>query len=383
MIQRTHESAARRASRAAFAAAAAVALYTAAAFGALLYAGLVAPLSCLLAAACGVGVALIAAKVVLRHEVNERERRFAQAQLESARDRAKETASPVAPPSAAPLEAARRRAPVAAPAAAAEGQERREIRMSREIQSALLPHEVPFIEGYHVEVDYQPCGALGGDFYDFRRFADGRLLMTLGDVSGKGPAGAIVMAMVQTLFRENADELAGPAELLRRVNQGFAGALGKGIFVTSLVGVLDPAHHQLTLAGAGHHPVLLLNPSARRTTQVGARGLALGLVAGRGFGDSLVETTIDLAPGDSLLLYTDGATESVADLAADVGENRLRAAAAAAILPGPHGALQRLRDDLWADGGRRDDTTLMLVTRLGEQARDRLASDRTAQDATA
>lgn len=371
MIRRTHESAARRASRAAFAAAAAVALYTAAAFGALLYAGLVAPLSCLLAAACGVGVALIAAKVVLRHEVRERERRFAQAQLESARDRAQDLTTPVPTPPKEP-------APVRAPAPRT-GPERREIRESREIQSALLPREVPFVEGYHVEVDYQPCGALGGDFYDFRRFEDGRLLMTLGDVSGKGPAGAIVMAMVQTLFRENADELAGPAELLRRVNQGFAGALGKGIFVTSLVGVLDPTHNQLTLAGAGHHPVLLLNPSARRTTQVGARGLALGLVAGTGFQDSLVETTIDLAPGDSLLLYTDGATDSVADLADDVGEHRLRAAAAAAILPGPHGALQRLRDDLWAGGGRRDDTTLMLVSRLGEPTRDRLASDRTAQ----
>ena len=72
--------------------------------------------------------------------------------------------------------------------------------------------------GYHVEVEYLPCGALGGDFYDFQTMPDGRLLVTLGDVSGKGPAGAIVMAMVQTLFRENLASAAGPADLLCRVN---------------------------------------------------------------------------------------------------------------------------------------------------------------------
>ena len=353
-----------RASRTAFAASAAVALYTAAGYGALLYAGMERAEACVVAALGGVLVAALAGRVVLRTEERERSRRIAQAQLESARERA---TAPAPPPS-----------PAAAPAAAPTS---RELRESREIQAALLPREVPGVDGYHIDVDYQPCGALGGDFYDFRAYEDGKVLVTLGDVSGKGPAGAIVMAMVQTLFRENVVRASGPADLLHRVNEGFRGALGKGVFVTALVGLLDPARNRVTLAGAGHHPVLLLNAGERRTTQIAPRGLALGLVGGGAFLNALVETTIDLSAGDSLLLYTDGATDSVAHVRAGVGENRFLAAAAAAVLPGPEGALERLREDLWQGGGRRDDTTLLLLARQGGPRVE--AADRTSSAATA
>ena len=243
--------------------------------------------------------------------------------------------------------------------------ESREDRSSRDIQNALLPKEMPAIDGYHVDVQYQPCGTLGGDFYDCIPCADGRILFTLGDVAGKGAASAIVMAMVQTLFRQNLSRAHGPADLLARVNDGFAGTLGKGVFVTAQAAILDPARHRLTLAAAGHSPLLLLNPELRRASEVNARGLALGILGGNAFRDSLVEASVDLAPGDSLLFYTDGAVESEADLATGVGESRLLAAAAAAVIPGPDDALHRLRADLWADGGRRDDTTLLLVTRRG------------------
>ncbi|MDH3590642.1 MAG: SpoIIE family protein phosphatase [Planctomycetota bacterium] len=399
---------AQRAGRMAFAASAAVALYTAAVFGALIYAGLSAALACLVSAAIGVGIAALAGRVVTRGEEAERRRRVAGFQLQAARERAeaktesaaatKESAAQPAPAAGAnggirateagkAASQAERPQPAGSPAPAerrtsAPGvtpQYRREMRESREIQAALLPREIPFVDGYHLEVDYQPCGALGGDFYDFRLYDDARLLITLGDVSGKGPAGAIVMAMVQTLFREKAAYASGPADLLRRVNEGFAGTLGKGVFVTAMVGMLDPERDRLTLAGAGHHPVLLLNPTERRTTRVGARGHALGLVAGGSFANSLVETSIDLAAGDSLLLYTDGATDSFDDIADDVGENRLIAAAAAAVMPGPHGALQRLRDDLWQTGGRRDDTTMMLVSRLGDLGPTRIRAVREAR----
>jgi len=257
-------------------------------------------------------------------------------------------------------------APEADPPAETRGfasKESRDDRTSRNIQNALLPRELPAIDGYHVDVQYEPCGNLGGDFYDCVPCADGRVLFTLGDVSGKGAASAIVMAMVQTLFRQNLPRAHGPADLLGRVNDGFAGTLGKGVFVTAQAAILDPARHRLTLAAAGHPPLLLLNPALRRASEVRARGLALGIVGGHRFRDALLETSIDLAPGDSLLFYTDGAVESDAEIARGVGESRLLAAAAGAVLSGPDGALARLRDDLWSGGGRRDDTTLLMVTR--------------------
>jgi len=266
--------------------------------------------------------------------------------------------------SSSPQNSAAEPAPVEQPRGFA-AVETRDERTSREIQKALLPRQLPAIDGYHVDAQYEPSGTLGGDFYDCIPCSDGRILFTLGDVSGKGAASAIVMAMVQTLFRQNLPRAHGPADLLARVNDGFAGTLGKGIFVTAQAAILDPARHRLTLAAAGHPPLLLLNPTLRRASEVRARGMALGIVAGNAFRDELLETSIDLAPGDSLLFYTDGAVETDAELARGVGESRLLAAAAASLLPGPDDALHRLRDDLWSDGGRRDDTTLLLVTRRG------------------
>jgi len=361
----------RLAGRRVFAVSAVVALYTAATFGLLLHLGLHAAIACAAAAAAGVGMAAIAALLLYRADEREKSRRFAQMQLDAAKERAQRPA-----PAAAP---ARPKAPTPPPEpggfALLESRERRE---SREIQAALLPHAAPTVPGYHIETAYEPCGNLGGDFYDLIPGGDGTLLITLGDVSGKGPAGAIVMAMVQTLFRENADRADGPADLLRRVNRGFAGALGKGVFVTALACKLDPVRHRVTVAGAGHHPLLLLNPAERRTTQVSAPGLALGLVDGDAFRQSLVETTIDLDEGDFVLLYTDGATDSIDEVTKGVGESRLLAAASAAVLGGASGALDRLRTDLWQGGGRRDDSTLLLVGRLAQTARQRAADTRSS-----
>ena len=85
---------------------------------------------------------------------------------------------------------------------------------------------------------------------------------------------------------------------------------------------------------------------------------------GAGFAESLVETSVDIAPNDSLLFFTDGATEGEEELSHGTGEHRFRAAAAAAILPGNLGALKRLQTELTDGSGRRDDLTLVLVTRL-------------------
>ncbi|MHC4341818.1 MAG: PP2C family protein-serine/threonine phosphatase, partial [Planctomycetota bacterium] len=284
---RVRASIARRARNAALLTGTTVALYTAAIFGVLAYLGLDPSIACLVAAAGGALIAFLAALVVRRDEETRRRRRIRRIQQESLDEDESD---------------GEREHGFAF-------RESREQRESREIQTALLPASPPEVHGYHIEVAYQPCGALGGDFYDFIPYSDGRVLVTLGDVSGKGPSGAIVMAMVQTLFRQNAPLASGPADLLSRVNDGFAGTLGKGVFVTALAGLLDPGSHRFTLAGAGHHPVLLLNASEHRTTKISARGLALGLVSGESFPNALVETTIDVAAGDALLLYTDGATE--------------------------------------------------------------------------
>ncbi|MEM8883251.1 MAG: SpoIIE family protein phosphatase, partial [Planctomycetota bacterium] len=329
-----------------FSGASGAALYTAAAFGLLLHIGVPPIWACLAAAVTGLGIAALASALTRFPEEDSEEDPGGNAAPRGfARTRASAAVAASAGASAAGASAAGASAAGASAAGASFGGETRESRASREIQRALLPRDLPAIVGYHVDADYQPCGVLGGDFYDCLPCADGRVLFTLGDVSGKGPAGAIVMSMVQTLFRQNLARATGPADLLARVNEGFAGTLGKGIFVTTQVAILDPERHRLTLATAGHHGLLLLNPSLRKANEVSARGLALGIVAGPAFREGLRETTIDIAPGDSMLLFTDGAVESEAEVARGVGESRLLAAAAGALLAGPDGALQRLEQD--------------------------------------
>ena len=129
--------------------------------------------------------------------------------------------------------------------------------------------------------------------------------------------------------------------------------------------------------------MLLLNPERRRSTIVHARGTALGLVRGRRFSESLVQTTIDLGCGDALLFYTDGVIESREELEKGTGDHRFRAAAAAAILNGPKGALHRLREDLWPDGERLDDATLVLLSRALPEAAERRRTDVTPKSAKA
>lgn len=345
-----------------FAASVGSAFYATATFGLLAFLGVATLVACLAGAAMGLLVALVAARL--------------------APARPSEPSELVAPET---VSSERGGFAVTDRARGGGSSESRDERTSREIQTALLPRELPHVSGYHFDVHYEPCGALGGDFYDCVPCDDGRLLFTLGDVSGKGASGAIVMAMVQTLFRQQVRHASGPADLLALVNEGFAGTLGKGVFVTAQAAILDPARNRLTLAAAGHPPLLVINPELRRASEVNARGLALGIVGGDAFRNALVETSIDLSPGDSLLFYTDGAVESDAELARGVGESRLLAAAAAAVLSGPEDALSRLRADLWDDslpggGGRRDDTTLLLISRRsGSRMNERLLAAHPAQ----
>lgn len=372
--RRSRPDATIRIARAVFLSGMAIIAVSLAGFDTLLRIGLDRPLAAAGAGAAALLVAAVCAWASHRRELAERRAKVLRAQEETARERAKGAGGSRPSPAAEPASADARLTPPNPLPPRNAPPSPRDQRESLAIQAALLPKGTPSVPGYHIEVDYRPCGLLGGDFYDFRELPDGRLLVTLGDVSGKGNASAIVMAMIQTLFREHGPHASGPADLLARVNDGFRGALGKGVFATALAAVLDPAAHSLTLAGAGHHPLLLLNARERRSTLVSARGLALGLVGGDRFQEALVETRVYLEAGDTLLLYTDGATDCAQELSTGVGQSRFLAAAAAAVLPGPGGALERLATDLWEGGGRRDDTTMLLIARLSEAAPDRMQS---------
>ncbi len=180
-----------------------------------------------------------------------------------------------------------------------------ELRVARLIQQTLLPKELPELPGWSLAAYYQPARAVGGDFYDFLPFSDGRLGIVIGDVTDKGVPAALVMATTRSILRTAAQEgSASPGDVLARANDLLFPDIPARMFVTCLYGILNPHTGTLVYANAGHDL-----PHQRQeggAVELRATGMPLGLMPGM----SYEERETILAPGDSVLFYSDGLVEA-------------------------------------------------------------------------
>lgn len=180
-----------------------------------------------------------------------------------------------------------------------------EAALAAEIQIGLLPATLPQPAGWQIAAILLPARETAGDFYDCIVLPDGRLILVIADVAGKGLGAALYMATGRALIRSLvAFGVTEPAALLAGVNARLLEDTHAGLFITAFIGTLDPAVGTLTYANAGHPPPLLLTDTAP--------GLLAptGLVLGVELDAAWREETVALAPGDRLLLYTDGVTEA-------------------------------------------------------------------------
>lgn len=241
------------------------------------------------------------------------------------------------------------------------GQERREReRMTREgkearaIQQALLPKASPYVPGFAISGLSVPAGEVGGDWYDFISFADGRLGLVLADVSGKGTAAALLMSATRGMLRSLAEADCSPGEVLTKLDHLLAGDFPSGKFVTLIYAVLDPAERILTFSNAGHLRPLLLNGNGV-TFLNHDRGMPLGLGSG-----SFSEVSIDLPQNSRLVLYSDGITEAADLKGEEYGTARLEKLAMAPSIS-PESILADVRKH--ANGtGLQDDATVIVVS---------------------
>ena len=184
-----------------------------------------------------------------------------------------------------------------------------ELRVAREIQMGMLPQDFTAVEqAYRVSFGalLEPAREVGGDLYGVCAAAPDRLVLFLGDVSGKGIPASMFMVRAISLARLLAREIAEPERILARLNDELATDNPSGMFVTFLCGVFEPASGRLTLANAGHcRPVLLSNGDSPRWA-VKNLGLALGFEPGLEF----ERTELELHDGDALVFYTDGVSEA-------------------------------------------------------------------------
>jgi sigma-B regulation protein RsbU (phosphoserine phosphatase) len=180
----------------------------------------------------------------------------------------------------------------------------REAQEARTIQQALLPKSSPYIPGYVVSGLSVPARAVGGDWYDFISFPDGRWGLVLADVSGKGTAAALLMSATRGVLRSLAEACCTPGEVLTRLNQLLVDDFPAGKFVTMVYAVLNPADRTVLFANAGHLRPLFIDKQGEHFLDT-ERGLPLGL----GCGD-YSETQVTLSEASKLVFYSDGITEA-------------------------------------------------------------------------
>lgn len=179
-----------------------------------------------------------------------------------------------------------------------------ELRVARLIQQTLLPQELPSLAGWGVSAYYQPARAVGGDFYDFIYFPDGRIGFIVADVTDKGVPAALVMATTRTLLRAAAERLESPGAVLARTNDVLVQEIPPKMFVTCFYAVLNPATGHLRYANAGHD--VPYRYTAAGVVELRATGMPLGLLPGMRY----EEKETRLALGEYVLLYSDGLVEA-------------------------------------------------------------------------
>jgi sigma-B regulation protein RsbU (phosphoserine phosphatase) len=199
----------------------------------------------------------------------------------------------------------------------------RELDLAREVQLGFLPPHPPRIPGYSFDATYLPAASVGGDYYGFVPLPDGRLVVAVGDVSGKGMPAALLMARLSSDVRSAALATSDPVEAVESVGCSLAEAAGDDRFVTLLYMVLDPSEHTLVVVNAGHLPPLLRRRDGR-IEEFGedAAGLPLNVLPGRA---GLRPAVTRLEPGSVVLAVTDGITEATDRQGNVFGLDRLRA----------------------------------------------------------
>ena len=196
-----------------------------------------------------------------------------------------------------------------------------ELAVGRQIQLTLLPKDLPAVPGWEFAAFYQPARQVGGDFYDFFALPGQRLGLVIADVADKGVPAALMMAVSRTIVRATAASGRRPAAALKLANTLMFKDSWSDLFVTAFYALLEPQTGRLAYANAGHNRPLWVQPSTGQVHELAAHGIALGVLKAI----KLEECEIGVAPGDTLVFYTDGVTEARNGKGELFWEERLRA----------------------------------------------------------
>ena len=191
------------------------------------------------------------------------------------------------------------------------GRLEKELDMARRVQVSLLPRQMPELPGWEFCTRWKPARQVGGDYYDMIRTESGQLGLVIADVTDKGMPAALFMAFTRSIIRSNLDNTPFPATGITRANRLICQESDNGLFVTMFYGLLNPNTGELTYVNAGHNPPILVTASgptpAYSTTWLTNTGMALGIQEDATY----QQGSVQLNPGDFIVMYTDGVTEAM------------------------------------------------------------------------
>jgi len=198
----------------------------------------------------------------------------------------------------------------------------RDLRIAREIQMGILPANPAALTrgtGLDVYAVVEPAREVGGDLYEVLRISDKRVVVALGDVSGKGIPAALFMAVAMTILRTLARAIAEPDEILRRLNDELAEQNPRGMFVTLQCLIFDLERRQVSCASAAHHDLAIVSPGKPPRLDCPSSGRPIGLMPA----NPIERQVIALEPGETFVLFSDGVSEAMNPGEDFYGEGRL------------------------------------------------------------
>jgi len=237
----------------------------------------------------------------------------------------------------------------------------RELALASEIQQRFQPTAPPHVSGYELQGISFPCYEIGGDYYDFIEREDGRLVIALGDVSGKGTAAALLMSSLHAAIHAQSASHNSLVATISAVNRYLADNIPANRFVTLFYAELDPQSGALSFLNAGHNPPLIVH-SAGTVEQLASGGLPLGIKPDAEYREGRTQ----LQRGDVLCIYSDGVTEAVSPTGEEFGATRLYEVVSRNIEASAAGIRDRIESSLtkFAQGtSAADDITLVIVKR--------------------
>ncbi len=237
----------------------------------------------------------------------------------------------------------------------------RDLRIAREIQVGILPTDLAAVTNgtpLDVHAIVESARAVGGDLYEVLRPSANRVVVAVGDVSGKGIPAALFMAVAMTVLRTLARQIAEPDDILRRLNDELVEQNPRAMFVTLQCLVFDLDRRLVSVANAGHHQLVILSAGRAPRFACPSSGRPVGLMPH----NPIERETIALSPGDTLVLFSDGVSEAINREEGFYGEDRLLQTLAACSGETPKEIVSRVLNDVRAFAGeakQSDDITIL------------------------